>query len=77
MMAFSNLKDRLTSLVSGKQFNYSALPENVGQEETQRRAASWANRHKSLLRLTGVALLLAIIGIFGVNYTCVRNVTVY
>ncbi len=71
MMAFSELKDRLTSLVSRKQFNYSALPENASREETLRRAATWTGRHKSVIRLTGVALLLAIIGIFGVNSTCV------
>ncbi|KAI0912519.1 histidine phosphatase superfamily [Ustulina deusta] len=69
MMAFSELKDRLTSLVSRKQFNYSALPENASREETLRRAATWTGRHKSVIRLTGVALLLAIIGIFGVNST--------
>ncbi|KAI1367851.1 histidine phosphatase superfamily [Xylaria arbuscula] len=68
-MAFSDLKDRLKAVMSGKQVKYSALPENVSQEESQRRAESWAHRHKSLLRLTGVALLLAIIGIFGVKYT--------
>ncbi|KAI0521351.1 histidine phosphatase superfamily [Xylaria bambusicola] len=68
-MTLSEIKNRITSLVSGKQFSYSALPENVGQEEPRKRAVSWAERHKSLLRLTGVALLFAIVGIFGINFT--------
>ncbi|KAI0442357.1 histidine phosphatase superfamily [Xylaria telfairii] len=69
MMGLSNW---VTSLVSRKEFNYSALPEEVGgQGETQRRRAptGWPNRHKSVIRLTGAALLLAVIGIFGVNFT--------
>ncbi|KAI1275997.1 histidine phosphatase superfamily [Xylaria sp. FL0933] len=69
MMALSDLRDRLTSLVSRKQFNYSALPENANREASPRRAATWTDRHKSIVRLTGVALLLAIIGILGVNFT--------
>jgi hypothetical protein len=71
MMAFSNLKDRVTAFVGRKEFTYSALPENGSKGEVQRRATVWTDRHKSTIRFTGAVMILAIIGVFVVSLTCV------
>ncbi|KAI8629510.1 histidine phosphatase superfamily [Xylariaceae sp. FL1651] len=68
-MTLSDLKDRVTAFVTRKQFNYSALPEDIGQERFRRRATVWADRHKSALRLTGAIMILAAVGIFVVSFT--------
>ncbi|KAI1123754.1 histidine phosphatase superfamily [Nemania abortiva] len=68
-MGLSEFKDWVASFVSPKQFNYSALPENGSQEETRRRVPTWANRHRSVLRVAAVALVLAVIGTFAINFT--------
>ncbi|TRX88469.1 hypothetical protein FHL15_010659 [Xylaria flabelliformis] len=68
-MGLSDFKDLLTSFVSQKKHNYSALSEN-GSRGEYGRVPTWTDRHKSIIRLTGAALLLAVIGIVGVNSTC-------
>ncbi|KAI0876813.1 histidine phosphatase superfamily [Hypoxylon argillaceum] len=68
-MGISDLKNWVASFVSQKQFNYSALTEGVSQDETERRGPTWANRHRSVIRVAAVALVLAVIGTFAVNFT--------
>ncbi|KAI1170507.1 histidine phosphatase superfamily [Nemania sp. FL0916] len=68
-MALSNFRDRVTSFVNPRQFDYTALPENTSHEERRRRATKWADRSKSIIWLTGAALILAIFGTLAVNFT--------
>lgn len=77
-MTLANLKDRVLSFVSPSRFDYSALPGDGGRrpadEEAYRRGAAdktWAGRHRSLIRVTGVALVLALVGTFAINSACV------
>ncbi|KAJ2974266.1 hypothetical protein NUW58_g8712 [Xylaria curta] len=72
-MGLSNLKDRVVSFANREQFNYSALPEHGNQGGSETQGPSWLDRHKSILRVTGVALLLAVIGTVAVNLTATRK----
>ncbi|KAI1110875.1 histidine phosphatase superfamily [Nemania sp. NC0429] len=72
-MGLTDIKDWIASFTSRRkqQFDYSALAEDAGQDETRigGAAARRADRPKSVIRLTAVALLLAVVGTVAVNYT--------
>lgn len=66
----TDLRDWVASFGSRKKFKYSALSEDVSQDEAQIGGATTrAHRPKSVIRLTAVALLLAVVGTVAVNYT--------
>ncbi|GAP82905.2 putative 3-phytase a [Rosellinia necatrix] len=68
-MALSAFKERVASLAGQKQFNYSTLPEQENEQESQLRTTTWAGRHRSIIKLTGVALVLAAIVAFALSFT--------
>ncbi|KAI0022664.1 histidine phosphatase superfamily [Xylariomycetidae sp. FL0641] len=68
-MAFADLWTELTSFVMRKSHSYSALPENVSQEELQRRAKAFADRHRAAVKLTMAAMFLTALGFFLVSFT--------
>ncbi|KAI1334851.1 histidine phosphatase superfamily [Xylariaceae sp. FL0016] len=67
-MALADLRNHLLSFVTPKSHSYSALPENVSQDELQRRAKAWAERHKAAVKLTLAAMIFAAIGFFIVSF---------
>ncbi|KAI1331468.1 histidine phosphatase superfamily [Xylariaceae sp. FL0255] len=67
-MALSDFANKVGGFLGRKQFSYTALPENVTQEEVQRRARLWVDRHQKAVRLALVALLLSVAGFFAIYF---------
>lgn len=67
MGAFSGWDDnvndwiaQMKEFVFKRSYKYTALPENVGRDEVQRRAQVFGRRHRSAVKVTlGVLLVIA------------------
>ncbi|KAI0478914.1 phosphoglycerate mutase-like protein [Xylariaceae sp. FL0804] len=63
-MALADMRVRLAALLPTRGAAYTALPENVTEGELRRRTRVWADRHRSAVKLTLTAMILAALGFF-------------
>ncbi|CAJ2513656.1 Uu.00g017750.m01.CDS01 [Anthostomella pinea] len=68
MASFSDIWNRLTAFVTGKQYTYTALPETITQDDLRQRAKVWADRHKAAVKVTMAAMLMTAIAFFVVSF---------
>ncbi|KAI1083483.1 phosphoglycerate mutase-like protein [Whalleya microplaca] len=66
-MVFAGVRHRLTALMAGRQYRYTALPENGTRDHLRKQATGWVHRHITAVRLFVCASLSVVIILFSMS----------